>query len=82
MPTDATVAQVLFGKYADHLPLYRQAQTYNRQGVDLDRSTLDDWVGRTAFELRPVSDALMDDLKRSTKLFMPSRPIAPQSPAG
>ncbi len=69
-------------KYADHLPLYRQAQIYSRQGVDLDRSTLADWVGRAAFELRPVHDALMADLKRSTKLFMPSRPIALQSPAG
>ena len=56
--------------YADHLPLYRQAQIMSRQGVDLDRSTLADWVGRAAFELRPVFDALIADLKRSTKLFM------------
>src|SRR5690606_34964 len=33
-------------------------------------STLADWVGRAAFELRPVYDALMADLKRSSKLFM------------
>lgn len=70
MPTEATVAHVLVSKYADHLPLYRQAQIYSRQGVDLDRSTLADWVGRAAFELRPAYDALMADLKRSTKLFM------------
>src|SRR5690606_6618562 len=70
MPTEATVAHVLVSKYADHLPLYRQAQIYSRQGVDLDRSTLADWVGRAAFELRPVHDALTADLKRSTKLFM------------
>lgn len=42
----------------------------SRQGIDLDRSTLADWVGRAAFELRPVFDALIADLKRSTKLFM------------
>jgi len=70
LPTEATVAHVLVSKYADHLPLYRQAQIYSRQGVNLDRSTLADWVGRAAFELRPVHDALMADLKRSTKLFM------------
>ena len=70
MPTEATVAHVLVSKYADHLPLYRQAQIYSRQGVALDRSTLADWVGRAAFELRPVHDALLADLKRSTKLFM------------
>ena len=70
LPTEATIAHVLVSKYADHLPLYRQAQIYARQGVDLDRSTLADWVGRAAFELRPIFDNLMQDLKRSTKLFM------------
>ncbi|MEH7846423.1 IS66 family transposase [Rhizobium laguerreae] len=70
LPTEATVAHVLVSKYADHLPLYRQAQIMSRQGVDLDRSTLADWVGRAAYELRPVFDALIADLKRSTKLFM------------
>lgn len=70
LPTEATIAHVLVSKYADHLPLYRQAQIYSRQGVDLDRSTLADWVGRAAFELRPVFDALIADLKHSTKLFM------------
>ncbi|RJE85480.1 IS66 family transposase [Paracoccus onubensis] len=70
LPTEATIAHVLVSKYADHLPLYRQAQIYSRQGVDLDRSTLADWVGRAAFELHPVFEALIEDLKRSTKLFM------------
>jgi transposase len=70
MPTEAKVAYVLISKYADHLPLYRQAQIYSGQGVDLDRSTLADWVGRAAFEPRPVHDALTANLKRSTKPFM------------
>jgi transposase len=70
MPTEATVAHVLVSKYADHLPLYRQAQIYARQGIDLDRSTLAAWVGKAAFELKPVFECLVADLKRSTKLFM------------
>ncbi len=70
LPTEATVAHVLVAKYADHLPLYRQTKIFERQGVMLDRSTLADWVGRAAFELRPVFDHLVSDLKRSTKLFM------------
>jgi transposase len=69
LPTDATVAQVLVSKYADHLPLYRQAQIYARQGVRLDRSTLADWVGRAAFLLRPVHERLLETLKASPKLF-------------
>ena len=55
LPTEATVAHVLVSKYADHLPLYRQAQIIGRQGIDLDRSTLADWVGRAAYELAPSS---------------------------
>jgi transposase len=70
LPTEATVASVIVAKFADHLPLYRQAQIYARQGVDLDRSTLAAWVGKAAWELTPIYDALMADLKRSTKLFM------------
>jgi transposase len=69
MPTEATVAQVLVSKYADHLPLYRQAQIYARQGINLDRSTLADWVGHAAFLLRPVHQRLLDKLKASSKLF-------------
>lgn len=51
MPTEAVVAHVLVSKYANHLPLYRQAPIYSHQGIDLDRSTLAAWVGRAAFEL-------------------------------
>ena len=69
MPTEATVAQVLVSKYADHLPLYRQSQIYARQGITLDRSTLADWVGRAAFHLKPVHEHLLSSLKASPKLF-------------
>lgn len=69
LPTDATVAHVLVSKYADHLPLYRQAQIYARQGINLDRSTLADWIGRAAWLLRPVHERLLMMLKTSTKLF-------------
>jgi transposase len=69
IPTEALVAHVLIAKYADHTPLYRQAQIYARQGITLDRSTLADWVGRAAFTLRPVHTRLLEQLKQSTKLF-------------
>ncbi|MEW6596964.1 MAG: IS66 family transposase [Pseudomonadota bacterium] len=69
VPTEALVAQVVTSKYADHLPLYRQAQIYARQGIKLDRSTLADWTGRAAFLLSPVHTRLLETLKRSGKLF-------------
>jgi hypothetical protein len=69
VPTEALIAQVLVAKYADHLPLYRQAQIYARQGVQLDRSTLADWVGRAAWYLRPLRDHILERLRRSERLF-------------
>jgi transposase len=69
IPTEALIAQVLVAKYADHLPLYRQAQIYARQGIQLDRSTLADWVGRAAWYLRPLRDHILERLRRSQRLF-------------
>jgi transposase len=69
IPTEATVAHVLVSKYADHLPLYRQAQIYGRQGVNLNRSTPANWVGKAAFLLRLVHERWFERLKASTRLF-------------
>ena len=69
IPTEALIAQVLVSKYADHLPLYRQAQIYARQGIQLDRSTLADWVGRAAWYLRPLRDHILERLRRSERVF-------------
>ena len=52
--TPATLAHLLVSKYCDHLPLYRQSEIYAREGLDLDRSTLGDWVGQAAWLLDPV----------------------------
>ena len=57
-PGPGLLAHVLVSKYCDHLPLYRQAQIYAREGVDLDRATLADWVGKAAWLLQPLIDAI------------------------
>ena len=49
------LAHVLSAKYCDHLPLYRQSGIYEREGVDLDRSTLATWVGEANSLLKPLS---------------------------
>jgi transposase len=69
LPTEALVADVVVSKYAWHLPLYRQAQMMAAEGIEIDRSTLAHWVGLAAFELRPLYDRLVANLKASTKLF-------------
>ena len=70
LPSEGAIAHVLVSKYADHCPLYRQAQIYARSGLDLHRSTLAGWVGKASFHLRPVVDRLAEHLKQSGKLFM------------
>jgi transposase len=54
----AFLAHVLVSKYADHLPLYRQSQIYAREGLDLNRSTLADWVGGASELLEPLVASL------------------------
>src|ERR671919_2411728 len=86
LPTETLVAHVLVSKYADHVPLYRQCQIYARQGIELDRSTLADWVGRAAAELHPLHERLCEHLMRSPKLFMDGpravAPVARRKPEG
>jgi transposase len=53
------LAHVLFSKYSLHLPLNRQSATYAREGIDLDVSTLADWVGATAATLMPLVEAIL-----------------------
>jgi transposase len=70
LPTERMVANVLVTKYADHAPLYRQAQMLARQGIVIDRSTLASWVGTAAAELKPLWRLLRDQLLGSAKLFV------------
>lgn len=70
LPTEGTMAHVAVSKYADHLPLFRQSQIYRRGGVDLERSTLASWCGKTAFHLAPVVARMLEPLRRSDRLFM------------
>ena len=52
------LAHMLFGKYGLHLPLNRQSTTYAHEGIDLDVSTLADWIGAAAATLMPLMEAI------------------------
>ncbi len=69
MATEALIAHVLINKFADHLPLYRQAQIFSRQGIALDRSTLGDWIGRACWWLRPVYERVISHIMAAEKIF-------------
>src|SRR4051812_46305345 len=62
------LAHVLVSKYADHVPLYRQSEIYAREGVELERSTLADWVGSTSKLLEPLNEALRQHVISGSKL--------------
>jgi transposase len=52
------LAHILFSKYGLHLPLTRQSAVYGREGIDLDVSTLADWVGASAATLMPLAETI------------------------
>src|SRR5258706_15875334 len=68
-------SHVLVAKYCDHLPLYRQSQIFARHGVDIDRSTLANWVGGACWWLEPLQARLAAHVFGSTKLFADDTPI-------
>jgi transposase len=69
------LAHVLTSKYADHLPLYRQSEIYARDGVDLSRTTLADWVGGCSRMLKPLVDALQGYVLSAEKLHADDTPV-------
>ena len=68
MPTEATVAHVLVSRYADHLPLYRQAEMMAAQGIDIDRSTLAGWAGQAAHLLDPIVSRIREEGLKANKI--------------
>ncbi len=52
------VFTVVTSKYADHLPLYRQEQIFERHGVEVTRRTLSEWNGAVADMLEPIVRAM------------------------
>lgn len=74
-PGPGLLAHVLVSKYADHLPLYRQSQIFERDGLDLDRSTLADWVGKTTTLLAPLADAIGKHVLKGEAIFTDDTPV-------
>ena len=79
-PGPGLLAHVLVSKYGDHLPLYRQSQIFERDGIDLDRSTLADWVGKSAALLEPLADAIGRHVLGGQAIFADDTPVKMQAP--
>ncbi len=75
IPTTGLLAQVLVGKYADHLPLYRQEAIFGRAGLAIPRSTLAQWAGACGVQLQPLVDALKAEILTHRVLHADETPV-------
>lgn len=74
------LAHILVNKYCDHLPLYRQAGIYAREGVDLDRATMAAWVGKVTALMSPLVEAIADHVMAAEKLHVDDTPVPVLAP--
>lgn len=69
LPTEALLAQVAVSKYADGLPLYRQEAIYARDGVELSRSLMAQWMGAVGFHFEPLAACILARIREGERIF-------------
>jgi transposase len=79
-PGAGLLAHVVVSKYADGLPLHRQTDIYQREGIDLDRSTMADWVGTMAALVRPLVEAIGQHVSAGEALHADDTPMKVLAP--
>ena len=75
LPGPGLLAHVLAAKFCDHLPLYRQSGIYARSGVEIDRSTMAEWVGKTTFLLEPLAEEVKKHVARGETIHADDTPV-------
>ena len=75
LPGSGLLAHVLVSKFCDHLPLYRQSEIYARNGVEIDRSTMAEWVGKMAFLLEPLAEEIGRHVRAGEALHADDTPV-------
>jgi transposase len=81
LPSEALLAQIAVSKYADGLPLYRQEGIYARDGVELDRRLMAQWMGRVGFELDILADMFCVRSSKATGSLWMKPACQPSPPA-
>ena len=69
------LAQVLYGKYGLHLPLNRQSAAFSRESIDLQVSTLSDWVGACAATLMPLVETIRGHVFAADRIHADDTPV-------
>lgn len=75
IPGPGLLAQIVIDKYTDHLPIHRQQQRFEREGIKLPSSTLTDWIAATCALLEPLYEALKQEVLSSNYLQVDETPI-------
>ncbi len=80
LPTEALLAQVAVSKYADGLPLYRQEAIYARDGVELSRSLMAQWMGSVGFHFEPLAAHVLARIREGERIFADETTLPTLSP--
>ncbi len=80
IPTEALLALIAVSKYADGQPLYRQEGIYARDGVEIDRSQMAQWMGIVGFEFEPLADHVLSRVKQGERIFADETTLPTLSP--
>ena len=69
------LAEITVGKFGLHLPLTRQSTVFAQEGVDLDVSTLCDWIGAVAVATQPLSALIAEHVMKAERLHADDTPV-------
>jgi len=75
LPSAALLAHVLTAKYCDHLPLYRQNEIYAREGVEINRGTMAEWIGMMAVLVDPLAEAIRRHIAQGAAIHADDTPL-------
>lgn len=79
-PGAGLIANVVVSKYLDGLPLYRQSAILAREGIEIERATLADWVGHAAWWLLPLAQLIGVHVMAAPVIHTDDTPIAVLAP--
>jgi len=74
------LAEIITGKFADHLPLYRISEAMARTGIHISHKLLSQWVVRCGLALKPLYDAMAAQILASNNIYIDESPVKIQAP--
>lgn len=77
---ESLLADILVKKFADHLPLYRQSEILAREGINVSRQLLAQWVVKSANALKPLYNKMLQLVLESNNVFADEVPVDMLSP--